>query len=162
MKTYRTSSPMTLHLTASYATDCTLTNLLFNCTSVLSSAPHAPQSSCSSCSSCSSSLTIPHPSVLSSWYKVSTFALLAGADNRADGRKPHPDGPAKPDRNHTLATAPVEWTAMGKHKQVMCEICYRLIRGDNLLKGHMKAHQKKKEAVNIEGPRCPYPFLPGS
>ena len=31
-----------------------------------------------------------------------------GADNRADGRKPHPDGPAKPDRSLTLATAPVE------------------------------------------------------
>ena len=51
--------------------------------------------------------------------------------------------------------APMDWTTMGKHKQVMCEICCIVMQGDHLLKGHIKAHYKKKEPVITEGPRCP-------
>ena len=44
---------------------------------------------------------------------------------------------------------------MGKHKQLMCEMCYKVIRGDNLLKAHMKTHMKKMEPIDVEGCRCP-------
>ena len=45
---------------------------------------------------------------------------------------------------------------MGKHKQVMCEICYKVMKGDNLLKGHNKAHVKKNGIDYIKvSSRCP-------
>ena len=33
---------------------------------------------------------------------------------------------------------------MGKHKQVMCKVCYRVMRSDNI-KGHMKIHENRNE-----------------
>ena len=33
---------------------------------------------------------------------------------------------------------------MGKHKQVTCGKCLRIMRSDNL-KGHMKVHEKRNE-----------------
>ena len=70
----------TVHLTAS---NCILTNLLFNCISVISHLmlliPHHPSSLSSKVlllNPQSSSLTIPHPSVLSSGFQVGQFVLL--------------------------------------------------------------------------------------
>ena len=34
---------------------------------------------------------------------------------------------------------------MGKHKQVMCKVCYRVMRSDNI-KGHTKQHEKRSES----------------
>ena len=36
---------------------------------------------------------------------------------------------------------------MGKHKHVLCKVCYRSIRGNNL-KRHSKIHIKYKETID--------------
>ena len=35
---------------------------------------------------------------------------------------------------------------MGKHKQVMCKVCYRVMRSDVLTR-HMKQHEKRNEST---------------